>query len=117
MDQEVRRFRAAVTRENRGRHAVQRRYSPELQTQAVRYWQTRRQAGDGLREVAAALGVASWSLYRWTQRAPAAVRFARVQVEAPARPVSDLVVIMDARGARVEGLDVETAARLLALLR
>jgi len=117
MDQEVRRFRAAAARENGGRVGLQRRYSPALRTQAVRYWSARRRAGDALRDVAVALGVAPWSLRRWAQRAPAPARFAPVLVEAAAPPVRQLVVVMDARGPRVEGLDVDTAARLLTLLR
>lgn len=117
MDHAVRQFRAAAARENRGRRGLQRRYSPALRAQAVRYWGARRQAGDVLRDVAVTLGVAPWSLYRWMQRAPAPVRFAPVHVETATPPDPRLIVVMDARGPRVEGLDVETAARLLALLR
>jgi hypothetical protein len=88
-----------------------------LRAQAVRYWDARRQMGEALRDVAVMLGVAPWSLYRWTHRTPAPVRFTPVRVE-PARPSDPrLVVILDTRGPRVEGLDVEAAARLLALLR
>jgi len=121
MDLHVRQFRAAAARENVGRAGLQRRYSPTLRAQAVGYWTVRRQAGDGLRDVAVALGVAPWSLHRWTQRAPAharvPARFAPVQLERTTPPGPSLVVVMDARGLRVEGVDVETAARLLALLR
>jgi len=120
MDQELGRFRKAAARENRGRRDVRRRYSPTLQHQAVRYWLTRRAKGDGLRDVAAALGVASWSLHRWTRQGKTRRRFHPVQVVVPEppRPVAhDLVVVMRTDGPRVEGLDVEAAARLLALLR
>ena len=116
MDQSLRQFRAAAARENRGRVGLQRRYSPALRAQAVCYWGVRRRAGDGLREVAVALGVAPWSLHRWTRGASVPVPFAAVQVEGLVR-VPSLVVIMDARGPRVEGLTVEMAAQLLALLR
>jgi transposase-like protein len=121
MDPHVRQFRAAAARENLGRVGLQRRYSPTLRARAVRYWGVRRQAGEGLRDVAVALGVAPWSLHRWAQRAAAharvPVRFAPVQVEPPTPPEPSLVVVMDARGLRVEGLGVEMAAQLLALLR
>ena len=120
MDQEVVRFRRAAARENRGRRDVRRRYSPTLQQRAVHYWLTRRAEGDGLRDVAVALGVAPWSLFRWTRKGQTRRRFHPVQVVAaePPRAVTPgLVVVMSPNGARVEGLDLETAARLLALLR
>ncbi len=37
MDQALKQFRAAAARENRGRAGLQRRYSPALRAQAVRY--------------------------------------------------------------------------------
>jgi hypothetical protein len=52
MDPEVRAFRAAAARENRGRRRLQRRYSSALRAQAVYYLGARRQAGDALRDVA-----------------------------------------------------------------
>lgn len=122
MDEALRRFREAADRENRGRGrgTVRRRYSKDLQAAAVRYWKARQRAGDGLRDVAAALGVAPWSLRRWWQQpVPRGPRFQRVHIDAarvPA-PVPSLVLLITAQGPRVEGLDVEGAARLLALLR
>lgn len=115
MDQALKEFRAAAARENRGRAGLQRRYSPALRAQAVRYCHVRRQAGEPLREVAVALGVAPWSLHRWRRHAAAPERLVPVQVLPP--PMPPLVVVVDGRGARVEGLDLHTAARLLALLR
>jgi len=124
MDQALVRFRQAAARENRGRRDVRRRYSPILRQQAVEYWLTRRQHGERLRDVAAALGVAGWSLHRWTRASKPRARFRPVAVVAPATPGPPatpvppaLVVVMDATGPRVEGLDVASAARLLALLR
>ena len=55
MDQALIRFRQSAERENR-RRPVRRRYSPELQQQAMEYWQRRRDE-DGLRTIAASLGV------------------------------------------------------------
>jgi hypothetical protein len=79
----------------------------------VAYWQAREAAGDGMRAVATALGIAPVSLRRWTEDA----RFRPVRLrEADASP-SRLVVIVDAAGVRVEGVDVETAAQLIARLR
>ncbi len=114
MDRDLVRFRQTAARENRGRRDVRRRYSSTLRQQAVAYCLTRRQHGDRVRDVAAALGVAPWSLHRWTTQAKASKRFAPVQVvaAAPPRPVPGIVIVMSAAGPRVEGLDVEAAARL-----
>ena len=119
MDQAVVHFRKAAARENRDRRTVRRRYSSTLQRQAVEYCRARQRQGDGLRDVAAALGVAPWSLYRWTRACEERAGFHEVHVVAPAsRPAGVApVVIMSADGLRVEGLDVEAAAQLLRLLR
>jgi transposase-like protein len=119
MDQALVAFRRAAARENRGRRGLQRRYSPALQAQAVEYWQMRQRGGEGLRVVATALGVAHWSLHRWVQASKRQARFHRVQIVAPvsAAPAPPLVITIPNVGARVEGLDVDTAAKLLALLR
>jgi hypothetical protein len=54
------------------------------------------------------------SLRRWAQ--DPRFRPVRVIADAPPGPPR-LVVILDATGVRVEGVDVETAAQLLARLR
>jgi hypothetical protein len=56
MDEALRRFREAADQENRGRGrgTVRRRYSKNLQAEAVGYWKARQRAGEGLRDVAAA---------------------------------------------------------------
>jgi transposase-like protein len=118
MDDAAKRFREAADRENRGRRTVRRRYSPTLQTRAVQYCRRQARQGTGLRDVAVALGVAPWSLYRWMHRSrpqPGGFRPVAVVDEAPV--ASDLVLVLTPMGPRVEGLDVERAARLLALLR
>ena len=122
MDEALRRFREAADQENRGRGrgTVRRRYSKHLQADAVRYWKARQRAGEGLRDVAAALGVAPWSLRRWWQRPVTnRGRFHRVDVVAaePAPTAPVLAVVITVQGPRVAGLDVEGVARLLTLLR
>jgi hypothetical protein len=119
MDQALSRFRRDVGRENRDRESVRRRYSARLQKQAVAYWRVRQQQGDGLREVAAALGVAPWSLYRWMRAWDARERFHEVEVVASAPRSAGVapVVVLSAEGVRVEGLDVDATAHLLRLLR
>jgi transposase-like protein len=119
MDRDIKAFRAAAARENGTRTGLQRRYSPTVRADAVQCWRVRQGAGEGLREVAAALGIAPWSLHRWTRAAPTATRFHPVQIvspEPPAEPAS-LVIVVSAGQTRVEGLDVASAARLLTLLR
>ncbi len=122
MDQARKRFREAADQENRGRGrgTVRRRYSKDLQAEAVRYWKARQRAGEGLRDVAAALGVAPWSLRRWWHQSPTnRARFRRVDVVTAEPPPTapGLAVVITAQGPRVEGLDVAGVARLLALLR
>jgi hypothetical protein len=58
MNEAVRRFRQGATRENRGQRRIRRRYSVALQREAVRYCESQGATGVGVREVAAALGVA-----------------------------------------------------------
>jgi hypothetical protein len=119
MDQAVVQFQKAAARENRDRGSMRRRYSSTLQQQAVEYCRERQRQGDGRRDVAAALGVAPWSLYRWTRASEERARFHQVQVARPAVRSGGAapVVIMTADGLRVEGLDVDAAAQLLRLLR
>jgi hypothetical protein len=114
MDDAVHRFRRQVGRELGDREGAERRYSVGLRQQAVAYWQAREAAGDGLRTVATALGIAPVSLRRWAQDA----RFRPVRLlEADAPVPPRLVVVVDATGVRVEGVDLETAAQLIARLR
>lgn len=118
MHDAVVKFRRAAARENRGRRGLQRRYSPAVQQQAVDYCRMRTR-GDGFRTVAAALGVADWSLRRWMKASNNQVRFRPVHVVSPelAHPLRSIVIRLTGDGPRVEGLDVEAAAQLLARLR
>jgi hypothetical protein len=75
MDQAVVQFQTAAAQENRDRGSVRRRYSSTLQQQAVDYCRERPRQGDGRRDVAAALGVAPWSLYRWMRASEERARF------------------------------------------
>lgn len=119
MDEELSRFRAAAARENRGRRAIRRRYSPALQHQAVAYGVRRRHEGAGVRAIAAALGVAPWSLHRWMRQrqGPRPFRPIELRETAPVSTPATVVITFTAAGPRVEGLTVDTAAQLLARLR
>jgi hypothetical protein len=114
MDEAVQRFRRQAGRELGGREGAERRYSVGLRQQAVAYWQAREAEGDRLHAVATALGIAPVSLRRWAQDA----RFRPVRLrEANASMPPRLVVVVDATSVRVEGVDLETAAQLIARLR
>jgi hypothetical protein len=114
MDDAVQRFRRQADRELGDRQGAERRYSNGLRQQAVAYWRARESTGEGVRAVAAALGIAPVSLRRWAQDP----RFRQVRVVADAALApTRLVVVIDATGVRVEGMDVETAAQLIARLR
>lgn len=114
MDDEVQRFRRQAGRELGDREGAERRYSVGLRQQAVAHWRAREAAGDGVRAVARALGIAPVSLRRWAQDA----RFRPVRlVEAAAPERPPLVVVVDATSVRVEGVDIEMAAQLIARLR
>jgi hypothetical protein len=73
-----------------------------------------------MRAVAAALGVSMTTLQRWTRGAARRSGFRPVNVVNRTPSVGGgaaVVIQMTAAGPRVEGLTVETAARLLTLLR
>jgi hypothetical protein len=118
MDQALTAFREAADRENRHRR-VRRRYSPTLQQQALEYWEQRRRH-ESVRAIATGLGVSVTTRQRWTHGIATRSRFRRVEVRHPVPsavgPVP-VVITMTGDGPRVEGLTVETAARLLTLLR
>jgi hypothetical protein len=116
MDEAVIRFRQTADEENRHR-PERRRYSQALQHDAVAYW--RQQRGDqSVRTIAVALGVSVTTLQRWTRGAGRRPRFRPVSVVERSRPSDSAVTIqITAAGPRVDGLTVESAARLLTLLR
>jgi transposase-like protein len=117
MDEAVIGFRQAADEENRHR-PERRRYSPALQLEAVAYW--RQQRGDhSVRTIAVTLGVSVTTLQRWTRGAGRRPRFRPVAVvERPRSADAGAVTIqITAAGPRVDGLTVESAARLLTLLR
>ncbi len=117
MDDALIRFRQAADRENR-RRPLRRRYSPALQQQAVEYWHERRRE-EGVRTIAASLGVSVATLQRWTRATARRPRFRSIAVLNPAAAseTAPVVIRITADGPRVEGLTAETAARLLMLLR
>jgi hypothetical protein len=113
MDETARRFRRQVSHELGTRQGAERRYSLTLRQAAVAYWRQREGAGDGVRAVATALGVAPVSLRRWAQDD----RFGAVRVVPDPAPTTRVSVVIDGACLRLEGLDIETAVQLIARLR
>ena len=114
MDREVVAFRRAAARENRDRREGGRRYSTTLQQRAVAYWTARDRAGDGLQDVAMALGLPRQTLQRWTR----AARFHAIAVTSDPPPSATAPVLVISDGSlRVEGLDLEGIVQLVARLR
>jgi transposase-like protein len=117
MDEAVIRFRQAADQENSHR-PERRRYSKALQQEAVAYW--RQQRGEqGVGMIAEGLGVSVTTLHRWTRGAGRRSRFNSVAVVEGTRSADagTVTIQITPAGARVDGLSVETAARLLTLLR
>lgn len=113
MDAAVQRFRREASQELGDRHGTERRYSFRLRQAAVTHWRVRERAGAGLQAVARALGVAPVSLRRWAQDD----RFRVVHVVPDAEPTARVSVVIEGARVRVDGLDLETAAQLIARLR
>ena len=113
MDEAVRHFRYHASRELGDRQGTERRYSAPLRQAAVAYWRGRERAGDTVAHVAHTLGVAPVSLRRWAQDD----HFQAVHVVPDPVPASGVTVVVDGERLRIEGLDVETAAQLIARLR
>lgn len=115
MDRALAAFRRAAARENRERTGLRRRYSAATRQHAIAYWQQQRRRGVG---VAGALGVAPWSLHRWIRAASAGADFRPVTVVATAPERGSMLTLrITADGPQLDGLDVESAVRLLRLWR
>jgi len=114
MDEALVQFRRAAAVENPGRRGLRRRYSLTLQRQAADYWRRREAEGDGLRDVAGALGVAPWSLRRWAHDP----RLRPVQVVPDVTGTTGrVVVVVRPDGVYIEGLDLDSVAPMVARLR
>ena len=108
------RFRQATDRENR-RRPLCRRYSSALRQQAIEYWQQRpvEEGGGQLPRI----GVSVTPLQRWTRGSARGPRFRPIAVIDSSEKAPRVLIQITPVGSRVEGLTVETAARLLTLLR
>ena len=103
-------FRREVSLELGDRQGAERRYSLRLRQWAVAYWK-RKRAGDGLH--ASRLSLAPESLRRWAQDD----RFRPVEAVPDPAPPTGVSVVIEGTRIRVDGLDLDTAAQMIARLR
>ena len=98
MDDAVIRFRQVADSENQ-RRPLRRRYSPALRQQAVEYWQQRRH-DEGVRTIAASLGVSVTTLQRWTRATARRPRFRPIAMRnrAATRDTAPVVIRLTAEG-------------------
>ncbi|MHB0968705.1 MAG: transposase [Thermoanaerobaculia bacterium] len=107
---EVTRLRRELARQSRRRE--RRRYPAALRNEAVGYARARRTEGATHVEIAGELGVQVRTLCNW-MRGRGAFRAVEI-VERPAALNTPAWVVTTPRGLRVDGLDLETLAALIA---
>jgi transposase len=90
-----------------------RAYPKGLMGKVLSYTVARRRQGAKLVEVAAELGMKSYTLARWLGEKRPAASFERVEVVAPAPVAERKLVVHGPRGLRLEGLDVADVAELV----
>lgn len=91
-----------------------RAYPKGLMGKLLSYTVARRRQGAKLVEVAAELGMKSYTLARWLGEKRPSASFERVEVVAPAAPGAERkLVVHGPRGLRVEGLELADVAELV----
>ena len=99
------------------------RCPPELRSRIVEYARLHREQGRPIGEIAAGLGLVESTVARWLrrERSEGKAGFCSVAIvaseEAPALPSPAALRLVTPQGYRVEGLDVDTLAYLLQVLR
>ena len=117
MEIEARRIRTAVQRQQELRTGTAIRYPEQLRRQALAYASRRQKAGDSLKSISRRLGLRPQLLFYWQKKASSNM-LRRVKItptrEVRATPMeTGELVLVTARGLRVEGLDVTRLAELL----
>lgn len=121
MHEQMERFRRRVERHFGGRPGRGARYPEELRTEAAALARAAVEGGESLSTVGAELGIGPATLARWLENPPKAAWRAVEVVEAEAEEVAPAasshgLVLITARGHRVEGLSLEEAALLIEAL-
>ena len=99
------------------------RCPPELRSRIVEYARSCRERGQTIGDIAAGLGLVESTVARWLRREGARLQpgFRSVAIVAsgdhPAPNVPETLRLVTPQGYRVEGLDVESLAYLLQVLR
>jgi len=121
MHERMERFRRQVTRHFGGRPGKGARYPAELRAEAAAVAEEALDSGASLRAVADMLGIRSATLARWLEEPPQTEWRAVELVEEPegapvAPPGRPGLILITARGHRLEGLGLNEAALLLEAL-
>jgi transposase-like protein len=116
MDSTLRRLRNEAKRFSNEATPTATRYSPEFRDEVVRLARERRELGVPVSRIAGELGVRGRTLSIWLRSAPKR-RLRRVKVApvAEAGPPSAPLLVVSSGAMRIEGLDLESVARLIRL--
>jgi transposase-like protein len=120
MDSTARRLRNEAKQFSNRETPTASRYSPEFRDEVVRLARERRELGVPVSRIAGELGVRGRTLSIWLRSAPKR-RLRRVKV-APVAPVAETgvpsapLLAVSSGAMRIEGLDLESVARLIRLL-
>jgi hypothetical protein len=119
MDGRIEQLRSRLRPLTRGKAPTSIRYPPAVRAEILGLAQQAQAAGISRGRLAADLGLPRWTITRWQRRAPrrplrriAIGREPAASGPPPARPG---LVLVTPQGWRIEGLDLDTLLRVLAL--
>ena len=118
MDDRIEQLRSRLRPLTRGKAPTSIRYPPAIRAEILGLAQQAQAAGISRGRLAADLGLPRWTITRWQRRAPRrSLRRIAIAPEPaasgpPARPG---LVLVTSQGWRIEGLDLDTLLRVLAL--
>ena len=108
-------LRSRIEESRRGKIAGAIRYKAELREQVVVHAMSAMASGETLQSIAQCLDLAAVTLRRWMRPVAGGPRVRPVMLAAPERSSAGCVIVSPG-GYRVEGLSVDEAARMLAIL-
>ena len=119
MDDRIEQLRSRLRPLTRGKAPTSIRYPPAVRAEILGLAQQAQAAGISRGRLAAGLGLPRWTITRWQRRAPRrALRRIAIRPEpassGPPAPSPGLVLVTP-QGWRIEGLDLDTLLRVLAL--
>ena len=119
MDDSIEQLRSRLRPLTRGKAPTSIRYPPAVRAEILGVAQQAHAAGISRGRLAAGLGLPRWTITRWQRQAPrGALRRIAIRPEpassGPPAPSPGLVLVTP-QGWRIEGLDLDTLLRVLAL--